>query len=147
METIYALKPVPNSIKRLIYVYMLGLGTESSKLIKEECKKLCKKDEPDLGFIGNGVCMNSFFTRKVTWGLYKKYNGASIGSLPTEDYLMPCQMYEVDCAKTAYLKLYHACTNLDNARIMISLGSDMKSLEKLFKYKLLQLQQEELMIE
>ena len=40
MDSIYVFKYVPSSVKRLIYLYLIGLGTPTSKLIKEEYDKL-----------------------------------------------------------------------------------------------------------
>ena len=152
MDTIYALKPLPNSIKRLIYVYMLGLGTESSKLIKEEYSKLdrrkkqCMRRKGDIwdsdkiiGFLGCKACVKSYFTRTTMKGTYKCYE-SGVGINKRDDWLYSEQIYEVDNAKLFYL--YHY-SSLSLFQIMLNVKTGDAALTKLMKHKLWQLQQEE----
>ena len=154
MDTIYALTPVPNSIKRKIYVYMLGLGTESSKLIKEEYDKLDKRKrlcmgrkggvwdaEKIIGFIGCKVCIQSYFTKNFKGGV--KVYQSNVGGKMIEDTLYSEQNYEVDNAKLFYL--YHY-SNLSLFQIMLNVRTGDIAPEKLMKHKLLQQQQVELLI-
>jgi hypothetical protein len=156
MDTIYALKPVPNSIKRKIYVYMMGLGTETSKLIKEEHskldrrKKLCMRRNGDIwdsekviGFIGCKACIKSYFTRTTMEGSYKRYE-SGVGINKREEWLYSEQVYEVDNAKLFYL--YHY-SSVSLFQIMLNVRTGNIAQEKLMKHKLRQLQEEELMIE
>jgi hypothetical protein len=149
MDAIYALKPLPNSIKRLIYVYMLGLGTESSKLIKEEHgkldrrKKLCMRRKGDIwdsdkiiGFIGCKACIKLYFTRTKIEGTYKCYKSG----INAEEWLYSEQVYEVDHAKLFYL--YHYSSE-SLFQIMLNVRTCNIGQKKLMKHKLLQLQQEE----
>ena len=151
MDAIYALTPVPNSIKRKIYVYMLGLGTDTSKLIKEEHekldkrKKLCMRRNGDvwdsekiIGFIGCKACIKSYFTRNFKGGV-KDYQ-SNIGGRMIEDTLYSEQNYEVDNAKLFYL--YHY-SSLSLFQIMLNVRAGDIAQEKLMKHKLLQLQEEE----
>lgn len=155
MDAIYALNPLPNSIKRKIYVYMLGLGTETSKLIKEEYekldkrKKLCMRRKGDvwdsekiIGFIGCKACVQSYFTKNCKGGV--KVYESGVGVNRREDTLYSDQNYEVDNAKLFYL--YHY-SSLSLFQIMLNVRAGDIAQEKLMKHKLLQLQEEELMIE
>jgi hypothetical protein len=155
MESIYVLKPVPNTIKRLIYVYMLGIGTKTSKLIKEEYNKLdrrkkqCMMRKGDIwdstkiiGFIGCKACIMTFFTRNASAKTYKHYE-SNTGINKTEDWLYDEQVYEVDAAKLFYL--YHF-GNQSLFQIMLNVRVNNIALDKLIKYKLLQIQKEEEML-
>ena len=147
MDTIYALKPVPNSIKRLIYVYMLGLGTETSKLIKEEYDKLDRRrkqnarrkwdvwdTEKNIGFLGCNACVKPYFTSNFK-GTYKVYQ-SNVGGQMIEDELFPEQNYEIDNTKLFYLYNY---SNMSLFQIMLSVREHNIALNKLTKHKLLQL--------
>ena len=155
MESIYALKPLPNSIKRLIYVYILGVGTKTSKLIKEEYNKLDRRKKQYMtrnggiwdatkiiGFIGCKACIMSFFTRNASPESYKYYE-TNIGINKREDMLFDEQVYEVDNAKLFYLYHYGSISLF---HIMLNVRADDIALEKLTKHKLLRLQQEEEML-
>lgn len=156
MESIYALKPLPNSIKRLIYLYMLGLGTNTSKLIKEEYYKLDRRkkqymtrkgdiwdSEKIIGFIGCKACVMTFFIRNASPESYKYYE-TNMGINKSEDMLFDEQVYEVDNAKLFYLYHYGSMSLF---QIMLNIRADNIALEKLTKHKLLRLQQEEEMIQ
>lgn len=153
MDSIYVFKYTPASIKRLIYVYLIGLGTPSSKLIKDEYENLYEKYKDtiianrymscminkDIGFMGCKICGQILFKRSVLGGLYKLYEG-DIGVLPNQDWLLPQHIYEIDGAKIFYLYNYGDAYKFD---IIMTLRSDNHSLEKLFKYKILQLKSED----
>lgn len=146
MNNIYVFKYIPSSIKRLIYIYLIGLGTPTSKLIKEEYYRLYEKSQDkiivyphmsmyqakDIGFMGCKICLKNYFTRIFSVGKYKQYNN--------EDWLLPRHIYEIDCAKMFYL---YNCSNAYKFNIMVTLVADFKSLTKLFKYKILQIKSEE----
>lgn len=153
MDSIYVFKNIPASIKRLIYVYLIGLGTPSSKFIKEAYdelynankhyiainKKLIMCKPRDIGFMGCKICVNNFFIRTIPYGLQKQYKG-DIGTKLKEDWLLPQQFYEIDGAKMFYL---YNCSNANKFNIMFSQLADDRALEKLFKYKILELNSEE----
>jgi len=157
MDSIYVFRYAPTSIKRLIYLYLIGLGTPSSKLIKEEYNKLFEANKhniivykhmsmyeaKDIGFIGLHEVMkvysNKFFKRTVPVGLQKRYK-VKIGSKLIEDWLLPQQLYEIDGAKMFYL---YNCSNAYKFNIMFTLLQDNQALQKIFKYKYLQLNSEE----
>ncbi len=154
MNSIYVFKYVPSSVKRLIYIYLIGLGTPTSKLIKEEYDKLYKKSQDqiivtyhmsmyqarDIGFMGCKTCVKNYFTRTFSVGKYKKYKGDIIGSNNNEECLLHRHFYEIDCAKMFYLYNY---SNAYKFNLMVTLVADFKSVEKLFKYKILQIKSEE----
>lgn len=153
MDSIYVFRYTPASIKRLIYVYLIGLGTPSSNLIKDEYKNIyekykdtiivnrymCYMNDKDLGFMGYKASAQKFFKRTVAVGLYKNYKG-DIGELPHENCLLPQHIYEIDGVKMFYLYNY---SNAHKFNIIYTLRSDNHSLKKLFKYKILQLKSEE----
>jgi hypothetical protein len=158
MDSIYVFKYVPSSVKRLIYLYLVGLGTPTSKLIKEEYDKLFEANkhniivyphmsmyqDKDIGFMGLRevikASINKFFKRTpVPFEFYKKYTG-DIGTKLKEDLLLPKQLYETDVFKIYYV---YNCSNANKYNIMISLLADSAALTKLFKYKILQLNSEE----
>jgi hypothetical protein len=147
MDSIYALKPVPNSIKRKIYVYMLGLGTGTSKLIKEEYGKLDRRKKQNMrrkgdiwesdkviGFLGCKACVKSYFTQNFK-GTFKLYQ-SNVGVNKIEDELFSEQNYEIDNAKLFYLYYY---SNLSLFQIMLSVRGHNLALKTLTKHKLLQL--------
>lgn len=153
MDSIYVFRYAPSSIKRLIYLYLIGIGTPSSKLIKEEYVKLFEAtkhniivykhmsmyEAKDIGFIGCKAYSNKFFKRTVPVGLQKRYK-VKIGSKLIEDWLLPQQLYEIDGAKMFYL---YNCSNANKFNIIITLLQDKKALQKIFKYKYLQVNSEE----
>jgi hypothetical protein len=158
MDSIYVFKYVPSSVKRLLYLYLIGLGTPTSKLIKEEYDKLFGANkyniivyphmsmyqDKDIGFMGLyeviKVSVNKFFKRTaVPFKFYKKYTG-DIGTKLKEDLLLPQQLYEIDCAKMFYV---YNCSNAVKYNIILSILADRAALVKLFKYKVLQLNSEE----
>jgi len=154
MNTVYVFKYAPGSIKKLIYLYLIGLGTPTSKLIKEEYAKLFEASNDkiivyrhmsmyqskDIGFMGCKMCVKNYFTRTMAVGLYKKYK-INIVLIINEDFLLPRHIYEIDCAKMFYL---YNCSSAYKFNIMVTLVNDTRSLEQLFKYKILQLNNEEL---
>jgi len=156
MNAIYVFKYVPASIKKLIYLYLIGLGTPTSKLIKEEYAKLFEASNnriivyrhmsmyqaKDIGFMGCKMCVKNHFTRTMAVGLCKQYKG-DIGTKLKEDWLLPRQIYEIDCAKMFYL---YNCSSAYKFNIIVTMMADNKALEKLFKYKILRLNNEELII-
>ena len=154
MNAIYVFKYIPASIKRLIYLYSIGLGTPTSNLIKEEYDKLYEANKnnivvykhmsmyeaKDIGFMGCKISKLKVFKRTIPFGFQKQYKG-DIGTKLKEDWLLSQQMYEIDTAKMFYL---YNCSNAQKYNIILSLLADVSSLEKLFKYKILQLNNEEL---
>ncbi len=157
MDSIYVFRYTPVAIKRLIYLYLIGLGTPSSKLIKDEYEKKYQKyqdkiienpymsnminiSKRDIGFIGCKMCGKPALKRSMLCGLYKKYNSNINGQKIVDDLLLPQQNYEIDGAKLFYLYTYGDTHKFD---IIMKLRSDNHSLEKLFKYKILQLKREE----
>lgn len=156
MDSIYVFKYAPSSIKRLIYLYLIGVGTPSSKLIKGEYAKLFEANKHniivykhmsmyearDIGFIGLHEVMKvssiKFFKKNVPVELKKHYKG-DIGSKLIEDWLLPQQFYEIDGAKMFYL---YNCSNANKFNIIVTLLADSDCLQKLFKYKILQLNSE-----
>lgn len=158
MDSVYVFKYVPSSVKRLIYLYLIGLGTPTSQLIKKEYDKLFEANKhniivtkqlsmyeaKDIGFMGlqevMKVAVNRVFKRQpVPVEFYKKYTG-DIGTKIKEDLLLPKQFYEIEVVKIFYT---YNCTNAVRYNIMISLLADSTALTKLFKYKILQLKSEE----
>ena len=160
MDSVYVFKYAPSSIKRLIYLYLIGLGTPTSQLIKEEYDKLFQANKhnvivykhmsmyenKDIGFMGLHevikVSVKNFFQRaRIPFEFYKKYKG-DIGTKLKEDLLLPQQVYEIEDAKMFYI---YNCSNAVKYNIMLSMLSNVQSLKKLFKYKILQLKSEEKM--
>ena len=153
MDSIYVFKYAPSSIKRLIYLYSIGLGTPTSNLIKEEYDKLYEANknniivnehmiyyiDKDIGFMGLHEVVKQFFQRTIPAGLFKQYKG-DIGTKINEDYLLPQQLYEIESARLFYL---YNWSNAHKFNLMFSLLADNNCLEKLFKYKILQLNSEE----
>ena len=159
MESIYVFKNVPGSVKRQIYIYLIGLGTPTSKIIKKAYDELYEANKyhifinkymmttkpRDIGFMGIHEVMKitakPAFLRIITDGLQKQYRGKSdIGPKLKEDYLLPEQFYEIYCAKLFYS---YNCTNTLEFSIMVSYAAYDQCLNKLFKYKILQLKSEE----
>jgi len=158
MDSIYVFKYVPSSVKRLIYLYLVGLGTPTSNLIKEEYDKLFEAnkhniivykhmsmyEDKDIGFMGLReiikLSVKNFFQRAaVPFDFYKQYTG-DIGTKLKEDLLLPKQLYEMDCAKMFYV---YNCSDAVKYNIILSILADRAALVKLFKYKILQLNSEE----
>ena len=154
MDSVYVFKSAPSSIKRLIYLYLIGLGTPTSQLIKEEYVNLFETNKhniivtrhmnmyeaKDVGFIGLHKIMkvsSKRYTNDEPKDLFKKYNN-NITLL--EELLLPQQIYEINTAKLFYL---YNCTNLPKFQIIISIHGDNLCLIKLLKYKYLQLKSEE----
>jgi hypothetical protein len=156
MDSVYVFKGAPSSIKRLIHLYLIGLGTPTSQLIKEEYDKLFEANKHniivtrhmsmyearDVGFIGLYEVMK-VSSKKSTNGEYHKdlfkkyYNGITA----SEDLLLPQQVYETNTAKLFYI---YNCTNTPKFQIIMSIYGDNRALEKLLKYKYLQLKSEEI---
>jgi hypothetical protein len=157
MDSIYVFKNIPSAVKRQIYIYLIGLGTPSSKIIKKAYNEIYEATKNhifinkymittkprDIGFIGIHEIMKisgkPAFLRIITDGLQKQYNG-DIGSKKNEDYLLPQQFYEIFSAKLFYL---YNCSHTPKFGIMVSHLAYDKSLKNLFKYKILQLSREE----
>jgi hypothetical protein len=157
MDSIYVFKNVPSAVKRQIYIYLIGLGTPSSKIIKKTYDELYEATKNhifinkymlttkprDIGFIGIHEIMKisgkPAFLRIITDGLQKQCNG-DIGSKINEDYLLPQQFYEIFSAKLFYL---YNCSYTLKFGIMVSYLAYDECLNKLFKYKIQQLNSEE----
>jgi hypothetical protein len=136
MDNLYVFKDIPAPIKRLIYVYLIGLGTPTSKLIKDEYELLYQTNknhlivndhmsyyiDRDIGFMGFKMCIRKFFQRTVVCG--------------DTYYEEPIHIYEVDAAKLFYLYNY---SNADKFNIIHMLRTDNLKLAQLVKYKLSQL--------
>ena len=58
MESIYVFKYAPSSIKRLISLYLIGLGTPTSQLIKDEYKLLYEANKNNIIVNGYIICIN-----------------------------------------------------------------------------------------
>ena len=159
MESIYVFKYVPASVKRQIYIYLIGLGTPTSKIIKKAYDDLYEANKNhifinkymittkprDIGFMGIHevikISAKPAFLRIITDGLQKQYRGNhDIGLKINDDYLLPEQFYEIFCAKLFYS---YNCTNTLKFGIMVSYLAYDQSLNKLIKYKILQLKSEE----
>ena len=149
MNSIYVFNNFPSSVKRLIYLYSIGLGTPTSKLIKEEYDKLYEANKhniiitrhmsmyeaKDIGFVGCRMSSKKFINDKYPKDLFKKYtldNGITI--------LFPQQIYEINSAKSFYVYNY---TNSPKFETIFSIYEDNECLKKLLKYKVLQLNSEE----
>ena len=140
MESIYVLRYTPASIKRLIYMYSIAFGTDTSKIIKEEYHRLINMRGPNIlrplqtniGFMGYRICMKTV--------LYMRYVDASQYKQIQEDYLLPEQIYEIEGAKIFYL--YHF-SNENRFRILFTLKNDEYCLQKLVKHKITRLNSEE----
>jgi hypothetical protein len=140
MNSIYVFRYAPSSIKRLISLYLIGLGTPTSTLIKEEYDKLynanrnniivtehmCYYIDKDIGFMGCRNSSNSEYPNPRDTRIY--------------DLLLPPQMYEINSAKLFYLYNY---SNNHKFKIILSIREDNICLEKIFKYKYFQLINEE----
>ena len=152
MDSIYVFKYAPSSIKRLLYLYLIGLGTPTSQLIKDEYNKLyeANKDniivnehmsyyiDRDIGFMGCRMSSKKSANHsEYSKDLFKRYFSGTVFS---EEFLMPLQMYEINSAKLFYLYNY---TNVHKFEIIFSIRGDNICLEKLFKYKYLQIKNEE----
>lgn len=141
MESLYVFRYTPSSIKRLIYIYSIGFGTKTSKIIREEYNRLIHLKDSNLniirplntniGFMGYRVCMQTLYIRKVDASQYKQIK---------DDSLLPEQVYEIECAKIFYLYYF---SNENQFRIMYCLKSDEICLEKLIKHKITKLYSEE----
>jgi hypothetical protein len=158
MDSIYVFKYVPSSIKRLIYLYLVGLGTPTSKLIKEEYNKLYEANKhnivvtrhmsmyeaKDVGFVGCRMSSKRSTNGEYPKDLFKKYthdNGITI----SEESLLPQQIYEINTAKLFYI---YNCTNVaPKFHIVMSVYSDDICLKKLLKYKVFQIISEENTVE
>jgi hypothetical protein len=160
MNSIYIFKHVPSSIKRLIYVYSIGFGTPTSKIIKEEYDKLLydtllydtllydtllydtllyntirnKHIDEKIGFMGCRISSQKYEFPKDP---LKKYT----------ELLSPPQIYEINNVKLFYLytneKLFYLYTNEEKLQILVYISNDIRDnnncLRKLFKYKCFQL--------
>ena len=155
MDSIYVFKYAPSSIKRLIYLYLVGLGTPTSKLIKEEYDKLYEKNKhnivvtrhmsmyeaKDIGFVGCRMSSKRHTNGEYPKDLLKKYTRDD-GITITEELLLPEQIYEINTAKLFYI---YNCTNISapNFDIIFTVYSDILCLKKLLKYKVFQIISEE----
>ena len=154
MDSIYVFKYAPSSIKRLISLYLIGLGTPTSQLIKDaynllyEANKnniivnehMCYYIDRDIGFMGCRISSKKSANHsEYSKDLFKRYT-CYYGTIFSEKFLMPLQMYEINSAKLFYLYNY---SNVNKYEIIISIRGDNICLGKLFKYKYLQLTREE----
>ena len=157
MDSIYVFKYAPSSIKRLIYLYLVGLGTPTSKLIKEEYDKLYEANkhnivvtrhmsmyqDKDIGFVGCRMSSKRHTNGEYPKDLFKKYtrdNGVTL----LEESLLPEQIYEINTAKLFYI---YNCTNAPKFELVFTVYSDTLCLKKLLKYKVFQLISEENIVE
>ncbi len=153
MDSIYVFKHAPSSIKRLISIYLIGLGTPTSNLIKDEYDKLYQANkhniivnehmsyyiDRDIGFMGCRMSSKKSASGQYPKDLFKKYAGDN-GTIYAEERIMPDQIYEINSAKLYYLYNY---TNVNKFEIILSMRGDNIWLEKLFKYKYFKLKNEE----
>jgi hypothetical protein len=73
MESLYVLRYTPASIKRMIYMYSIAFGTNTSKIIKEEYTRLINMRGPNIqrplrtniGFMGYKICMHTLLYIKI----------------------------------------------------------------------------------
>ena len=152
MDSVYVFKNSPSSIKRLIYLYLIGLGTPTSQLIKEEYDKLFEANKhniivtrhmsmyeaKDIGFVGCQMSSKKSTNGEYPKDLFKKYtNNITV----SEELLLPEQIYEINTAKLFYI---YNCTSAGKFQIIMSIYCDNRALEKLLKYKYLQLKSEEI---
>ena len=152
MDSIYVFKYAPSSIKRLISLYLIGLGTPTSQLIKDAYNLLYEANknniivnehmsyyiDRDIGFMGCRMSSKKTTNHsEYSKDLFKRYFNRRVFS---EEFLMPLQMYEISIAKLFYLCNY---TNIHKHEISFSVRGDNNCLRKLFKYKYLQLTREE----
>lgn len=153
MDSIYVFKYAPSSIKRLLYLYLIGLGTPTSKLIKDEYDKLYEANknniivnehmsyyiDKDIGFMGCRMSSKKSAASQYPKDLFKKYT-CDNGTIYASERILPLQIYEINSAKLFYLYNY---TNIHKFEIILSIRGDNMWLEKLFKYKYFQLKNEE----
>lgn len=159
METIYVFKNVPSAVKRQIYIYLIGLGTSSSKIIKRAYDELYEATKNhifinkymittkprDIGFIGIHEIMKisgkPAFLRIITDSLQEQHKGkGNICLKINDDHLLPEQFYEIYSAQLFYL---YNCTNTLKFSVMLSYVAYDQYLNKLFKYKIQLLNSEE----
>ena len=156
MDSIYVFKHAPSSIKRLISIYLIGLGTPTSTLIKDEYDKLYQANknniivnehmsyyiDRDIGFMGCRMSSKKTASNPSSQypkDLFKKYGGYN-GTIYASERILPVQIYEINSAKLYYLYNY---TNVHKFEIILTMRGDNVWLEKLFKYKYFQLKNEE----
>jgi len=153
MDSIYVFKYAPSSIKRLISLYLIGLGTPTSQLIKDaynllyEANKnniivnehMCYYIDRDIGFMGFRMSSKKTASNHYPKDLFKKYKGNN-AKIYTEEFMLSHQIYEINNAKLFYLYNY---TNVDKFEIILSMRENNMWLEKIFKYKYFQLKNEE----
>ncbi len=136
MESLYVLRYTPAPIKRMIYMYSIAFGTNTSKIIKEEYDRLINMRglrplQTNIGFIGYKICMRTLYIRYVDASQYREIQGEN---------LLPEQVYEIEDAKIFYLYNF---SNENKFGIMLVLKCDEICLQKLFKHKILKLISEE----
>ena len=137
MNSVYVFKSAPSSIKRLIYLYLIGLGTPTSQLIKEEYDKLFETNKHNIIITRH---MSMYEARDIGFmGLFEvssKKSTSSITLSVSEESLLPKQIYEINTSKLFYL---YNCTNAAKFHIIMSIHRDNMCLAKLLRYKYLQL--------
>ena len=140
MNSVYVFKSAPSSIKRLIYLYLIGLGTPTSQLIKEEYDKLFETNKHNIIITRH---MSMYEARDIGFmGLHEvmkvssKKSTSSITLSVSEESLLPQQIYEINTSKLFYL---YNCTNAAKFHIIMSIHRDNMCLAKLLRYKILQL--------
>lgn len=136
MESLYVLRYTPAPIKRMIYMYSIAFGTNTSKIIKEEYDRLINMRglrplQTNIGFMGYKICMRTLYIRYVDASQYREIQGEN---------LLPEQVYEIEDAKIFYLYNF---SNENKFGIMLVLKCDEICLQKLFKHKILKLISEE----
>jgi len=137
MNSVYVFNGASSSIKRLIYLYLIGLGTPTSQLIKEEYDKLFETNKHNIIVTRH---MSMYEARDVGFmGLHfvsSKKSTSSTSLSVSEEFLLPQQMYEINSAKLFYL---YNCTNEAKFHIIMSIHRDNMCLAKLLRCKILQL--------
>ena len=109
LSSIYVFKYVPASIKRLISLYLIGFGTPTSKIIKDEVNEMYnsyKKNndyknmtfvEENIGFYGCTSCFQGYFANKYNM----KWEG-----FVNHPINFPEQYHEINKARISYLQKY-----------------------------------------
>ena len=134
MNSVYVFKSAPSSIKRLIYLYLIGLGTPTSQLIKEEYDKLFETNKHNIIITRH---MSMYEARDIGFmGLFEVSSKKSTSISVSEESLLPQQIYEINTSKLFYL---YNCTNAAKFHIIMSIHRDNMCLAKLLRYKILQL--------
>jgi hypothetical protein len=109
LSSMLAFKYLPETINRLISLYLIGLGTPTAKIIKDELNDMhnsYKKNNDyknmgfimeNIGFYGCTICFQGYFANKynMEWQNFVNH--------PTN---FPEQYHELNKAKISYLQKY-----------------------------------------